>query len=149
MRDPANPGQEDSNHYAFPLPISPVLESNEYKVVRIDILPTGADNTIKPVQPYQSKPANEYVPECVKLRTDLKPLQVIQPEGASFKLTSVGETGYLLDWQKWTFRVGEYVRLVLNSILNLFQVTINEKASYSMTSDTTLVLYSTVYLCQI
>jgi primary-amine oxidase len=106
MRDPANSSEADSCHYSFPLPISPVLESNNYNVVRIDILPTGADKTIKPVQPYQAVPANEYLPEYQKLRTGLKPLQVIQPEGASFKLIPVGETGYILDWQKWTFRVG-------------------------------------------
>jgi primary-amine oxidase len=106
MRDPANPSELDSNHYAFPLPISPVLDCNEYKVIRIDHLPTGADNTLKELKPYQTKPANEYIHEHQKLRQDLKPLQVIQPEGASFTLTPVGETGHIIDWQKWSFFVG-------------------------------------------
>ncbi|OCT50369.1 Copper amine oxidase 1 [Cladophialophora carrionii] len=106
MRDPNNVSELDSNHYAFPLPISPVVECNEYKVIRIDYLPTGADNTIHEPRPWQAKPANEYVHEYQTLRTDLKPLNVIQPEGASFRLTPTGETGHLLEWQKWTVRVG-------------------------------------------
>jgi primary-amine oxidase len=106
MRDPANAEEVDSNHYAFPLPISPVIDGETLSVIRVDLLPTGADNTIKDPRPYQHKPANEYIHEHQSLRQDLKPLRVVQPEGASFKLTSVGETGHFLEWQKWSFRVG-------------------------------------------
>ena len=106
MRDPSNASEADSNHYAFPLPISPVIETNNFDVIRVEYLPTGADNTLKEPRPYQAKPANEYIHEHQDLRKDLKPLQVIQPEGASFKLTEVGETGHTLAWQKWSFRVG-------------------------------------------
>ena len=106
MRDPANASEVDSNHYAFPLPISPVIETNNFDVIRVEQLPTGADNTLKEPRPYQAKPAKEYIHEHQQLRKDLKPLQVIQPEGASFKLTQVGETGHTLEWQKWSFRVG-------------------------------------------
>ena len=107
MRDPSNASQLDSNHYAFPLPISPVVRGTDFKVVRLDHLPTGADNTVnKNVKPYKHKPANEYVSEAQDLRRDLKPLQVIQPEGASFTVSPVGETGNVVSWQKWTFRVG-------------------------------------------
>ncbi|KAI1043603.1 hypothetical protein LB505_011810 [Fusarium chuoi] len=106
MRDPSNSGEADSNHYAFPLPVSPVVECVNYKVIRIDVLPTGADNTIKPLAPYQPKPANEYIPEAQELRKDLKPLHVSQPEGPSFNVTPVGETGNVISWQKWTFFVG-------------------------------------------
>lgn len=106
MRDPANASEVDSNHYAFPLPISPVIETNNFNVIRVEYLPTGADNTLKEPRPYQAKPANEYIHEHQDLRKDLKPLKVIQPEGASFNLTEVGETGHTLEWQKWSFRVG-------------------------------------------
>lgn len=75
------------------------------KVIRIDMLPTGVDNTLKPVEPYKIKPPNEYIPEAQQLRTDLKPLNVVQPEGASFKVTPEG-TSNVLEWQKWKFRVG-------------------------------------------
>ena len=107
MRDPRNSSELDSNHYAFPLPISPVVDCDSNKVIRIDHLPTGADNTVdKELKPYAHKPANEYISEHQTLRQDLKPLQVIQPEGASFTITPTGETGHTIAWQKWTLRVG-------------------------------------------
>ena len=103
MRDPDN---LDSNHYALPLPISPVVDTIEYKVIRIDILPTGVDHTKKELQPLKVQPPNEYMPEYQQLRTDLKPLNVTQPEGASFTVTKTGETGEVIEWQKWSFRIG-------------------------------------------
>ncbi|KAL8768411.1 MAG: hypothetical protein Q9209_005317 [Squamulea sp. 1 TL-2023] len=106
MRDPNNPSNLDSNHYAFPLTISPVVDTVKSKVIRIDLLPTGSDHSTKEPQPFQIPSPNEYSPEHQSLRTDLKPLNVIQPEGASFKVTEVGETGRILEWQKWFFRVG-------------------------------------------
>lgn len=101
-----NPSNLDSNHYAFPLAISPVVDTVELRVIRIDIMPTGADHSTKETQAAKIQPRNEYVPEYQDLRTDVKPLNVIQPEGVSFNVTRSGETGYLVDWQKWTFRVG-------------------------------------------
>lgn len=109
MRDPSNPSQEDSCHYSFPLPISPVVDTVDYKVVRIDVLPTGLDHTIKPLSPWQGPvPPNEYIPEAQPngLRTDLKPLQVHQPEGASFSVSPFSELGKTVTWQKWSFKVG-------------------------------------------
>jgi primary-amine oxidase len=106
MRDPAHPDNLDSNHYAFPLAIAPVIECNTYKVIRIDYLPTGADNTVHEPRPWEPVGPNEYTHEHQRLRQDLKPLRVSQPEGASFTLTPAGETGHVLEWQKWSFRVG-------------------------------------------
>lgn len=105
MRDPLNSSEADSNHYALPLPISPVLSTETMKVIRIDTLPTGADNTLKPLEKFPVHPPNEYIHEHQKLRTDLKPLSVVQPEGASFTVTQQG-TSSVLQWQKWKFRVG-------------------------------------------
>lgn len=102
MRDPANPSEVDSCHYAFPLPISPVLDSIDYKVVRIDHMPTGKDNTIKPTSAWKPAPPNEYIYELQDLRTDLKPLHVVQPEGASFTIEPTGnDTLHTISWQKW------------------------------------------------
>lgn len=101
-----NPSHADSNHYALPLAISPVVDTADMKVIRIDIMPTGADHTVKPIGPYEIQPPNEYTPEHQGLRTDLKPLNVLQPEGPSFKTTKIGETGEIIEWQKWFFRVG-------------------------------------------
>lgn len=105
LRDPTNSGEVDSNHYALPLSISPVISTVTKKVIRIDHLPTGKDNTITGPQPWQPRPGNEYVPEYQTLRPDLKPLQVVQPEGASFSVTQQG-TSNIIEWQKWQFRVG-------------------------------------------
>lgn len=77
-----------------------------WKVIRIDQLPTGADHSTKETQPYKVQPPNEYVPEYQNLRKDVKPLHVVQPEGASFTVTQAGETGEVVEWQKWSFRVG-------------------------------------------
>jgi Cu2+-containing amine oxidase len=100
-----NPTLADSNHYALPLPISPVVSTETMKVIRVDLVPTGTDNTIKPTEKYKIKPPNEYIPEAQTLRTDLKPLNVVQPEGASFKVTQKS-TLNVVEWQKWSFKVG-------------------------------------------
>jgi primary-amine oxidase len=121
LRDPLNPSEADSNHYALPLPISPVVSAHDRKVIRVEILPTGADATIKPLQPYRLRSANEYLPERQNLRTDLKPLHIVQPEGASFKVSTEG-MGSMLEWQKWRFRVGFNQRegTVLYDVCSLF-----------------------------
>ena len=106
MRNPYDPSNLDSNHYAFPLPLSPVIDTVDQRVCRIDYLPTGTDHSVKEPRPIDVHPPNEYTPEHQTLRTDLKPLNVIQPEGASFKVTKTGETGEVIEWQKWSFRVG-------------------------------------------
>lgn len=146
MRDPANSSEPDSNHYAFPLPISPVIECTEYKVVRIDTMPTGADNTIKPPAPYQPTPANEYIPEAQELRKDLKPLRVLQPEGASFTVTPVGETGHVLEWQKWNFFIGKLAHTQkCMASTDIAKASISAREWCYTTSNTTADLCSTDY----
>lgn len=117
MRDPLNSDEADSNHYALPLSVSPVIDTVSMEVIRIDQLPTGKDNTITGPKPWDPKPANEYVSEYQKLRTDLKPLQVVQPEGTSFSVTEQG-TSNVIEWQKWQFRVGFNARegMVLHDV---------------------------------
>ncbi|KAL1838219.1 hypothetical protein VTK73DRAFT_4427 [Phialemonium thermophilum] len=107
MRDPDNAAERDSCHYAFPLPLSPVVDTETKKVVRIDVLPTGLDEKVRPLAPWKPVPPNEYIPEAQpRLRTDLKPLQVHQPEGASFTVEHFAEMGQLIRWQKWELKVG-------------------------------------------
>jgi primary-amine oxidase len=58
----------------------------------------------------------EYVPGLVpgqRLRDDVKPLQIVQPEGSSLQLD-----GNLVRWQKWSVRVGFNYRegLVLHTV---------------------------------
>lgn len=106
MRDPFNASDLDSNHYAFPLAISPVVDAVDMRVTRIDFIATGTSFGAKKTQAMKIPPPSEYIPEYQDLRTDLKPLRVIQPEGASFNVIQSGETGHVIEWQKWTFRVG-------------------------------------------
>ncbi|EOO03406.1 putative copper amine oxidase 1 protein [Phaeoacremonium minimum UCRPA7] len=106
MRDPNNSSEPDSCHYAFPLPISPVIDPATLELIRIDILPTGLDSKIEPIKPWQPVPANEYIPEAHNMRPDLKPLRVVQPEGASFTVDKYSELGHTISWQKWQFKVG-------------------------------------------
>ncbi|TKX21593.1 copper amine oxidase-4 [Elsinoe australis] len=105
MRDPSNSGEEDSNHYSLPLNISPVIDGVSRKVIRVDFSPTGKDNTTSEPGPWKPKPANEYINKYQEVRKDLKPLQVVQPEGASFTVTKQG-TLNTLAWQKWNFKIG-------------------------------------------
>jgi primary-amine oxidase len=76
------------------------------ELIRIDILPTGLDEKVKPLAPWQTAGPNEYIPEAQVLRTDLKPLHVVQPQGASFTVENFSELGRLIRWQKWDFKVG-------------------------------------------
>ncbi|RYP70716.1 hypothetical protein DL769_004887 [Monosporascus sp. CRB-8-3] len=102
-------GNEDSNFYAFPLPIVPIMDAHTKQLVRIEEPTTGgkgdpligktrqSDNILEHCQP------SEYVPELLPegTRKDLKPLSVVQPEGASFTIVD----GNLIRWQKWQMRV--------------------------------------------
>lgn len=101
-------GNPDSNHYPYPIPLIPVMDVYTGEIIRVDKLATGgledggSYNTHSP-NVLDHCIAGEYVPEMLKdpMRTDLKPLNVIQPYGPSFKIT-----GSLVEWQKWRFRVG-------------------------------------------
>ncbi|MGA9858836.1 MAG: primary-amine oxidase [Solirubrobacteraceae bacterium] len=58
----------------------------------------------------------EYIPRLVpelRLRDDVKPVEIVQPQGVSFQLD-----GNLLTWQKWSLRLGFNYRegLVLHTV---------------------------------
>lgn len=108
----ASKNNPDSNHYAYPLPIIPVMDFRKKTLIRIDRLATGGHGD--PLEAAAAGPtprnlfarakAAEYVPELLDrpLRADLKPINITQPEGASFRVTD----GSLVEWQKWRFRLG-------------------------------------------
>jgi primary-amine oxidase len=88
-------GEEGSNPYANPL-------SGLHFVVDV--------NTLELLEMEDSGPADrprtmgEYVPRLVpgqRLRDDVKPLDIVQPQGVSFMLE-----GNLLRWQRWSMRLG-------------------------------------------
>lgn len=107
MRNPAN-NDPDSSHYSFPLDFMVIVDPCQMKVTKIIRLPMGSDLTASavgsevphrrtnPVEPEYNHGLQKNPP-----RTTMKPYQVVQPEGASFTVK-----GYLIEWEKWRFRVG-------------------------------------------
>ncbi|KAG0676903.1 hypothetical protein C6P43_003733 [Kluyveromyces marxianus] len=99
----------DANHYSIPLKFSPVFEYLSLKFVRMDYLPSGADELyVKDTLPCKPVPTVEYHPDVIedyKEREGLKPLLIQQPEGASFSID-----GTKIEWQGWEFRIATNVR---------------------------------------
>jgi primary-amine oxidase len=93
------------NGYAHPVEgLIPVVDLNKMELMRIE------DNGIVPIPSI----SGNYIPELAgPLRTDLKPLEIAQPEGPSFCVN-----GHEVHWQKWSFRVGFTTRegLVLHTL---------------------------------
>jgi primary-amine oxidase len=71
-------------------------------IVRMDYLATGKDSKTEDTQPWESVNAVEYHADLIDtpLRRDLKPLIVLQLEGASFTVN-----GQKVHWQKWDFHL--------------------------------------------
>jgi primary-amine oxidase len=88
-----NPNDPEENSYAHPIAgLHAIVDLDTMQVLRID------DYGAIPV-PQQF--AN-YTPDAVgQLRTDLKPVEITQPEGPSFTVN-----GHEITWQKWRFRIG-------------------------------------------
>jgi primary-amine oxidase len=86
---------EGSNPYANPLSgLHFVVDMNTMELLEIE--DAGAVD--------RPRTMGEYVPGLVpdlRLRDDVKPLEIRQPEGASFTLD-----GHLLAWQRWSMRLG-------------------------------------------
>lgn len=81
------------NGYVRPIEgIRPVVDLNTMKVLRIEEYGTWA---LPPGE------ANYSADRMKKPRTDIKPLDIQQPEGASFEVD-----GYQVAWQKWNFVIG-------------------------------------------
>ena len=93
------------NGYARPLDsLVVVVDLYKMEVIRLEEYPGN------PLPPESANWAREYIPN---MRTDLKPVEIIQAEGPSFIVQ-----GNHVSWQKWKFRVGFTARegLVLHTI---------------------------------
>ena len=93
------------NGYARPLHgIIAHLDLTEGRVVHVE------DHGVRTVPPESGRYEAEHQPA---LRTDLKPLDISQPEGPSFRVD-----GYAVSWQKWSFRVAMHPQhgLVLHEL---------------------------------
>lgn len=111
VREKGNP---DSNHYARPLAFSPIFDPVAMKLVKIQHISTSAGHDVGKPDTYKETSPNEYIPSEVALRGDLEPLQVVQPNGPSFKISK----DRVLKWQKWHMRLGFNYRegLVLRDV---------------------------------
>ncbi len=96
-----------ANPYAHPVNgLHPVVDLN-----RMELLDVGSSGQVDP-----PSVMGEYVPRHIpgyRAREDVRPLEISQPEGTSFRLD-----GHELRWQKWSLRIGFNYRegLVLHQI---------------------------------
>ncbi len=83
----------DDNGYAHPVEgLMVMVDLNKMEVLRVE------DVGVIPIPP---EPGN-YLPDRVgPLRTDLKPIEITQPEGPSFQVN-----GHEITWKKWNFHIG-------------------------------------------
>jgi primary-amine oxidase len=95
----------DDNGYAYPIEgVIPIVDLNEKRVVEL------WEGPVIPLPPTHGRFAPQDVGE---MRGDLKPLDIVQPEGASFTVD-----GNEVRWQKWRMRVSLHARegLVLHTV---------------------------------
>ncbi len=98
-------GEPGDNNYARPVDgLIAVVNMNKQELLRLE------DHEVIPLPPESGNYAAKYID---KFREDIKPLEVIQPEGTSFEVD-----GHEVKWQKWSFRVGFTHRegLVLHTV---------------------------------
>lgn len=95
----------NDNGYARPIEgVMAMVDLNKMEVLKVE------DYGIVPLPPKDGNYAREFISQ---FRTDLKPLDIVQPEGPSFQVD-----GYKVYWQKWHFRIGFTPRegLVLHDV---------------------------------
>ncbi|ETX01517.1 MAG: hypothetical protein ETSY2_37110, partial [Candidatus Entotheonella gemina] len=85
--------EEGDNNYAHPIDgLLVVVDLSKMEVIRVE------DHDVIPVPREMGNYAATYVDS---FRSDVKPLDIVQPEGVSFEVN-----GWEVKWQKWRFRVG-------------------------------------------
>ncbi|KAF7516775.1 hypothetical protein G7054_g14024 [Neopestalotiopsis clavispora] len=106
----------DDCQYQYPLDFCPIYDADKQSIIAIDIPEIR--------RPLSKTAAINYHPAAVEkaggYRQDLKPINITQPEGVSFKMN-----GREIEWQNWKFHIGFNYRegIVLNN------VTINDKGT--------------------
>jgi primary-amine oxidase len=99
----------DDSQYSYPLDFCPIYDANKGEIIHIDVP--------KVRRPVNKAPPNNYTVQSINdiggYRTDLKPINITQPEGVSFKVN-----GRVIEWQNWSVHVGFNYKegIVLNNI---------------------------------
>jgi len=106
----------DDCQYQYPLDFCPIYDAGKNAIIDIDVP--------KVRRPLSAAPPLNYHPAAIEkgggYRTDLKPINITQPEGVSFQVK-----GREVAWQNWNMHIGFNYRegIVLNNI------TYNEKGT--------------------
>ena len=106
----------DDSQYTYPLDFCPLYDADEQKIIHIDVP--------KVRRPLNTAPPINYHAEAIKAdagyRTDVKPINISQPEGVSFTVE-----GRTINWLNWSVHVGFNYRegIVLSN------VTFNDKGT--------------------
>lgn len=99
----------DDSQYTYPLDFCPIYDADSQSIIHIDVP--------KVRRPLNTAPPINYHAEAIKaeggFRTDLKPINITQPEGVSFTLE-----GRTIKWQNWSAHIGFNYRegIVLSNI---------------------------------
>ncbi|KAG9632481.1 putative copper amine oxidase, partial [Aureobasidium melanogenum] len=99
----------DDSQYTYPLDFCPIFNADTQEIIHIDIPKVRR-------QLNQAPPTNfhgEAIQKEIGLRTDVKPIEITQPQGVSFELD-----GRTLKWQNWSVHVGFNYRegIVLSNV---------------------------------
>jgi primary-amine oxidase len=100
----------DDCQYQYPLDFCPIYDATKGEIIAIDV------PKIRRPLPKLGNPINYHVAGVQATggyRKDIRPINITQPEGVSFKLT-----GRQIEWQNWNFHIGFNYRegIVLNDI---------------------------------
>ncbi|KAI9824743.1 MAG: hypothetical protein M1832_001569 [Thelocarpon impressellum] len=99
----------DDCQYTYPLDFCPIFNADTQEIIHIDVPPVR--------RPLNQAPPSNYHSAAIEAeggyRTDLKPINISQPEGVSFTVD-----GRIVRWQNWKVHVGFNYRegIVLNDV---------------------------------
>lgn len=99
----------DDSQYSYPLDFCPIFDAGKQEIIHIDIPEVR--------RPVNKAGPNNYHAASIEAeggyRTDIKPINITQPEGVSFKID-----GRTIQWQNFSVHVGFNYKegIVLNNI---------------------------------